>query len=148
MAEDIPDEHEVSRHIDSPHKWKLEEQEFVEASLFEFPSGQSESLVWRKYAPDLATVHNLGCERQQTKRVTKPSWTYVGAITASVASIRAIQTTAGHGFTVEHAPEEGIWHAHVSIRAGAGGAPNKAHKMDLKEHLRCVFSALEAHSCA
>ena len=147
MAEDIPGDHEVSRHIDSPHKWKLEEQEFVELSVFEFPNGQAESVVWRKYAQDLAGVHRLGCERQKVKRATKPAWTYVGAITATVNRIRSIQTKAGHGFSVEHAPEDGEWHAHVSIRTSDGGSLNKAHKMDLREHLRGVFSGLEPHTC-
>jgi hypothetical protein len=148
MVEDIPDEQLVSRHIDSPHKWKPEEREFVEERLFEFPKpDEAESLVWRKYAPTLDAVHKLGCGRQQEKRATKPNWTYEGAITTHVAAIRSIQTKDGHGFSVVHAPDEGIWHAHVCYRKQDGQEFNRVHKMDLKEHLRGVFSDLEPHTC-
>lgn len=148
MVEEIPAGDCVTRIVDSPHKWRPEEREFVDATLFEFPGGEPESVVWRKYKPDIADVHSMGCERQREKRAAgRDSWTYEGAITAQVKAIRDIATPEG-GFAVEHAPDEGQWHVHVSMRAADGVKLNKAHKMNLKEHLRRAFTALEAHKCA
>lgn len=149
MVEDIPAGHQVSRHIDSPHKWKPEERTLIDANVFEFPGGQVESVVWRKYAVGIAAVHELGCQRQRVKREGgKATWTYEGAITAEVDRIRAIKTSEGHGFHVEHAPEEGNWHAHISLMPAPGQQLNKGHKINLKEWLRGVFSPVEVHTCA
>ncbi|MGN6828881.1 hypothetical protein [Paucibacter sp. M5-1] len=146
MVEEIPPEDQVSRHIDAPHKWKPAEQEFEEARLFEFPRDEPESVVWRHYAPSIAEIHQMGCQRQAEKRPAKPSYTYVGAITATAEAIRAIRVK-GHGFQLEHAPEEGLWHAHVSYLKEPNAEFNRAHKLDLKEHLRKAFGPLESHSC-
>lgn len=148
MVEDIPAGHRISRHIDSPHKWKPEERAFIDANVFEFPGGQVESAVWRKYAVEIEAVHELGCERQRAKREGgKSAWTYEGAITAEVDRVREIRTREGHGFHLEHAPEEGLWHVHISMVPASGQLLNKGHKIDLKEWLRKVFSTIEAHSC-
>ena len=100
MVEAIPREDLVSRLVDSPHKWSRAERQFVEASLFEFPSQQSESVVWRKYVPEIAAVHALGCAMQATKREAKPTWTYEGAVSTKVSAIRDIKNQAGDGFFV------------------------------------------------
>lgn len=146
MVEEILPEDQVSRHIDAPHKWKVAEAAFDEPKLFEFPSDNPESVVWRKYAPLLDKVHQMGCERQAVKRERRPDYTYIGAITATAAAIRAIRVN-GHGFQLEHSPDEGQWHAHVSYLREPTAEFNRAHKMDLKERLRGVFGALEPHRC-
>jgi hypothetical protein len=148
MVEEILPEDQVSRHIDAPHKWKVAEAAFEEQRLFEFPGDKAESVVWRKYVPLLAEVHRMGCERQAQKREKRPDYTYVGAITSTAAAIRAIRVKDGHGFQLEHEPDEGQWHVHLSYLRRPGAEFTRVHKMDLKEHLRNVFSQLEAHTCA
>lgn len=147
MVEEILPDHQVSRHVDAPHKWKLAEAAFEEQRLFEFPKDQAESVVWRKHVPLIGDVHHMGCLRQAQKRESRPDYTYVGAITSTAAAIRSIRIKDGHGFQLEHAPEEGLWHAHVSYLRRPDAEFTRAHKMDLKEHLRNVFGALDRHTC-
>lgn len=148
MVEDIPPGDDVSRYIDSPHKWSSAERKVIDSTLFEFPRPEEvESVVWRKYAPHLDDVHALGCERQKLKRETKPSWTYEGAITARVAEIRQLKNIAGDGFTVVHAPDEGRYHAHIGLAMAGGDDRIRQRKSDLKERLRGVFSQPDAHVC-
>ena len=150
MVEAIPGEDLVSRLVDSPHKWSRAERHFVEARLFEFPSQKPESVVWRKYASEIAAVHALGCAMQATKREANPNWTYEGAVSTKVSAIRDIKNQAGDGFFVEHVPEEGQHHAHVGYVLSAGGENLKNRKIDLKEFLRNAFFAagFEQHECA
>lgn len=148
MVEDIPSEDEVSRHVDSPDKWHPNEKRFIEDRLFIFKRPEEvESVVWRKYARTIDAVHALGCGRQAQKREGNPYWTYEGAITASVAAIRAIRTVAGDAFQVVHAPDEGIHHAHIECQLADTQQFLKQRKSDLKEYLRNVFGALESHKC-
>ena len=150
MVEAIPGEDLVSRLVDSPRRWSRIERHFFEASLFEFNSQQPESVVWRKYAPEIAAVHALGCEMQATKRAAKPGWTYEGAVSTKVSAIRDIKNQAGDGFFVEHVPEEGQHHAHVGYVLSAGSENLKTRKLDLREFLRNAFFAagFEQHECA
>jgi hypothetical protein len=149
MVEQIPSEHEVSRYIDSPEKWDADELRFKEDRLFLFKQPDyAESVVWRKYAPAILDVHQLGCERQKHRRAISPHWTYQGAITASVQSIRNIRGNhAGDTFEVVHAPDEGVHHAHIEMRLSDETALLKQRKVDLKERLRLVFSDLDPHTC-
>lgn len=151
MVEAIPDEDLVSRLVDSPHKWSQAERKFVEARLFEFPSHDPvESVVWRKYKPDIAAVHALGCVMQAAKREAKPNWTYEGAVSTQVLAIRGIRNQVGDGFSVAHAPDEGEHHAHVGYVLVAGDENLKHRKADLKEFLRNTFltAGFEQHECA
>lgn len=150
MVEAILGSDLVSRLVDSPHKWSRAERRFVEVSLFEFPSQQPESVVWRKYASKIAAVHALGCAMQATKREANPNWTYEGAVSTKVSAIRDIKNLAGDGFFVEHVPEEGQHHAHVGYVFSAGPENLKKRKIDLKEFLRNAFFAggVEQHECA
>lgn len=150
MVEDIPSEDAVSRMIDSPEKWSPEEQKFIDERVFLFKTpDEVESVVWRKYAPELADVHAIGCRRQADKRRNEAhsSWTYEGAATAAVNAIRSIQTIKGDRVEVSHAPDEGIHHAHLELRFSAGNDHRKHRKTDLKEAVRNLFSVMEAHQC-
>lgn len=146
--EEIPAGDLVSRHVDSPDKWLPEERIFVELRLFMFQRPEEvESVVWRKYAPLLSDVHTLGCDRQKVRREDKPHWTYEGAITATVADIREIQTPVGDGFEVLHDPDEGVHHAHIKYRLAQVQDGLRQRKLDLKERLRKSFGALDSHAC-
>ena len=107
QVEEIPADHYVSRHIDLPHKY-ADDAGLIWQRVFEFPGGVGESVVWRQYKPSVAEVHALGCDRQDLKRSQypekNPPWTYIGAMTAQVQQLRAIETRRGHGFVVEHKP--------------------------------------------
>jgi hypothetical protein len=120
MVEVIPGDDLVSRLVDSPHKWSRAERRFCEPNLFEFPSEKPESVIWRKYAPEVAGLHAMGCAMQATKRAAKPDWTYEGAVSAKASEIRSIRNKAAHSFFVEHAPAEGLHHAHVGYLLLAG----------------------------
>lgn len=150
MIEEIPDEDLVRRHIDSPHKWNADEAKLVDDNVFQFPSadGEVESLVWSRYKPAVGDVHAMGCDKQAQKRAAgKTAWTYIGAMTASAGLIRSIRTVDGHGFELEHAPAEGVWHVHISYMRRDGQKLNKPQKNDLKEHLRKAFGAVDHHVC-
>lgn len=149
MVEAIPGRDLVSRLVDSPHKWSRAEQHFVEANLFAFPAQKPESVVWRKYASEIAAVHAMGCAMQAAKRVANPNWSYEGAVSTKVSAIRDIENQAGDRFFVEHVPEEGQHHAHVGYVLSAGGENLKTRKIDLKEFLRNAFleSGFEQHEC-
>lgn len=148
MLEAIPSEDQVSRQVDSPHKWHPEEERFIEVNLFQLAGPREvESLVWRKYAPELSDVHLLGCNRQAEKRTTRPDWTYEGAITAQVGAVRSIVNREGDRFEIVHAPDEGLHHAHIEYRLVEAQERKKQRKNDLKEFLRAVFSPLVAHKC-
>ncbi|CAN7779848.1 hypothetical protein LJR084_008128 [Variovorax sp. LjRoot84] len=145
-VEHIPDEDVVSRLIDAPHKVSADDELKWEC-VFEFPAGQPESVVWRKYKPAIDDVHRSGCERQKTKRVDKPAWTYKGAISSAVGSIRAIRNARGHGFQVLHEPSEGQEHAEVAYLVG-GDALQKNDKTELKSMLRDAFADQDPHDCS
>lgn len=148
-VEEIPSADHVSRYIDSPHKFSPQERELIAPNVFQLPSsdGQRESLVWRKYKPAIEDVHALGCAIQWVKRAANPNWTYEGAISAKVECIRQIKSKLGGGFSVEHAPAEGIHHAEVKYRVADGRKLGTAEKLDLKQMLRDVFSPMESHVC-
>lgn len=60
-VEEIPIGDEISRHIEFPRTYDRERRMILEA-VFEFPGGEPESVVWRKYAATDDEVHKLGCE--------------------------------------------------------------------------------------
>lgn len=148
--EAIPNEDEVSRHIDSPFRFSSTERKVIEISVFEFPSaeGNRESLVWRKYKPTLAELHVMGCERQAHKRATRSDWTYEGAITIVVGVARQLQNGRGHRFLIEHDPQEGIHHVSVRLFHPEGRELKKADKTELKDMLVKAFGPMDPHSCA
>lgn len=124
------------------------ERALIWPNVFEFPGGLGESLVWRAYAPTDDEVHALGCERERNVRQRKPDMRYAGFITAVTGSIRRIRTAAGHGFAVEHKPEEGDHHAEIRYAIAPGVTTlSKSAKADLKVTLREAFGPLVSHTC-
>lgn len=157
QVEEIPADHYVSRHIDLPHKY-ADDAGLIWQRVFEFPGGVGESVVWRQYKPSVAEVHALGCDRQDLKRSQypekNPPWTYIGAMTAQVQQLRAIETRRGHGFVVEHKPldddgsDQGIYHAEITYKVHPDNPLNKNDKTELKELIQRVFGPLDTHVCA
>jgi hypothetical protein len=148
-VEQIPDEGEIHRQLDFPSMYN-DAREMIWQNIFQFPGGQSESVVWSKYVPSADDVHRLGCEREASTRARKPDMRYVGFITSTAGAIRGITTRAGHAFAVNHAPCEGVHHAEISYKAGGDRQPDqlkKNEKNELKLALQAVFGELVSHSC-
>lgn len=145
-VEPIPDEDAIHRQIYFPRMYD-DAKEMIWGVVFQFPRGEPESVVWCKYAPTADDVHRIGCDRESTTRERTPDVRYVGFITSAARAIRRITTRSGHGFSVNHAPAEGIHHAEISYRSKDGAGLKKSEKSELKFSLRQVFGALVPHSC-
>jgi hypothetical protein len=103
-----------------------------------FPSlSEGESLIWRKYAVENAQAHAIGMELDREGR------RYRGFSNAIVASIRTVKNPDGHGFKLEHLPEEGrLYHAEVGYAPQQGVDFIKIHRTHLKVLLNTLFSKL------
>jgi hypothetical protein len=143
--EDISDNAEVRRLVDYPRMDNR--SELIWENVFEFPKEQGESVIWSKYAPTADDVHKVGCEREATKRETKPEMRYSGFIPALVRTIRAIRTIRGHGFQVRHEPDQGDHHAEIIYVPADQLELKKADKLELKFALKGAFGQLVGHSC-
>jgi hypothetical protein len=152
MVEQIPSEDLVSRFIDSPKKWSIAETKFLDENMFIFQkdAGYEESLIWRRYAAKIEDVHSLGCEIQASKQASGKDWTYVGAVTTGVGSVRALSNSQNDSFYVVHAPQEGQAHAHVGFHMQPSDENKKQRRADLAEVIRLFFATLklEPHACA
>jgi hypothetical protein len=144
--EQIPEDDEVSRLLFAP-LMGAPGGDLVWDNVFQFPSadGYCESVVWRKYAPTIADVHLLGCNKQYTRPADKKLITYTGAITATVANILKLASKNGVKFKVEHYPPDGIYHVHVAYEFD--GTISKNDKVELKSELRKVFGQRSDHTC-
>lgn len=144
QPEKIQPDEVVSRWIFHPHKIN-EYGSLLWENIFQFQRkhGRTESLVWHKYAPGLACVHRRGCAEQKPEGKT-----YRGAITALAGKITSYRNQNGHGLIVEHAPQEGRWHAEVRYDLDSRKEFTGQDKVDLIEHLRGVFSEFSEHSCS
>lgn len=145
MSENIPDEDMISRLLFEPSMRRSDD--IVWENVFQFPSkdGGCESVVWRKYAPEIVDVHAKGCEKQladHNKGNTRS--TYFGAFTGNVGSIRELRSGSGISFTIEHVPEQGIFHAHIAFPPGS----KKTDRGELKVMLKAQFGPVESHTCA
>lgn len=147
VVEQIPDADHVSRLVDHPHKIS-DHGELLWQNIFLFSEGV-ESLVWRKYCPEIADVHALGCAQQARKRESGRATTYKGAITSVAERIRTLRSAKGHGFKVEHRPEDdqGQHHAEVELAYANGAQATKAERSELKRMIHSVWNPLEAHAC-
>jgi hypothetical protein len=142
--EDVPDEDILNRWIEYPHMYNLDSESLTGPSVFKFPNGRPESVVWRKYVHTIADVHRLGFEKvekhnQNHERDRQRE--YRGTIQATTGSIRAVNSR-GHGFSVIHAPAEGAHHVQISYRVASGSQLKPGDKANLKEHLFNCFSRL------
>jgi hypothetical protein len=140
-AEFIPNRDSVNRQIDFPNMYN-DVKDLIWENVFQFLEGQPESVVWGKYAPTPDDVHRIGCEREANTRERKPQMRYVGYLPSTAGVIRDIKTRPGHGFSVIHAPLEGIHHAEIAYRATADRKLTKGEKTELKFALRQVFGDL------
>jgi hypothetical protein len=145
----IPDEDAIHRQIDFPRMYN-DAKDMIWENIFQFPGGAPESVVWEKYAPTPANIHDLGCEREKKACERNPDIQYVGFISSIASAVRVIRTRPGHGFSVDHAPCEGLHHAEISYKPiGDRNADQlkRGEKNELKLALRKVFGSLVPHSC-
>jgi hypothetical protein len=152
-VEDISDEAIVSRLILFPQMYSepLVGKELHWPNVFQFQRKYSfrESLVWRQYASEDQDVHWLGEQQEKRKRENatqqgknNTNIKYKGFISAKTEHIRAISTTNGYRFFVEHVPKEGRYHAEVGYASADATPP--AEKADLKMRLKNTFSEIVA----
>jgi len=105
-----------------------------------------ESLAWRKYAPSIADVHNLGCSKQRNDRAAGRNSTYFGALTGNAGNVRNLRSKNGGRFEILHAPDEGIHHVHITFQNVE--RLTKSDKTELKVLIRGQFAARSEHQCA
>jgi hypothetical protein len=143
VAELIPDLDDISRLLFEP-VMRLD-KDLIWENVFQFPTsgGQTESLVWRKYAATIAEVHALGCGHQAAARQKGKSAAYFGGISGNVGDIRSLKSANGISFTIDHFPDEGQEHAHIGFTAGS----QKNDRNSLKVLLRSKFGSVESHTC-
>ena len=137
----------MSRLIDFPSMYNTSRSEIALELVFTFPGGQEESLIWRKYAPYDSDVHRFGCDKEAVKRVYKPEARYEGFGTTTARKIRTYKNARGHGFSVRHAPEEGIHHAVVAYLPADGIPMQRGDRTELKLSLGAMFSNVSHHTC-
>lgn len=150
LVEPIPDQDGIHRQVDFPRMYN-DAREMIWDNIFQFSQGHPESIVWSKYAPSDDDVHHLGCERESRTRSRRPDTRYVGFISSTAGAVRGITTRAGHGFSVLHAPSEGIHHAEINYQPADGRRLDelkRSEKNELKLALRSVFGELIPHACA
>lgn len=112
--------------------------------MFQSSDGRCESLVWRKYATEIAVVHNFGCAKQTADRDKgRTRCAYIGAITAIAKNIRSLRSAKGIQFLLLHVPDEGNHHAHITFSDNS----TKNDRNELKYMLKAVFGNLEEHVC-
>jgi hypothetical protein len=144
-VEPIPNEDAIHRQVDFPGMYN-DAKALIWENVFQFPNGEPESLVWGKYAATADEVHRIGCDREAKTRQRNPDMRYIGFISSTAGVVRAIKTRPGHGFSVVHAPAEGIHHAAVSYLSAGGTKLKRNEKSELKLALRQVFGGLVPHS--
>lgn len=137
MVEHVPNEDMVSRLIYRPRMFG-DHSGLTWDVVFEFPKGECESTVWRKYAPERGDVHTIGREIEALIKRRNPHTSYTGFISANVGQVRSIRTARGHGFAVSHEPDEGLHHVEICFSPADGGL-QKADRIELKLLLRQTF---------
>jgi hypothetical protein len=140
-VENIPDEDSVSRLVDYPHGFG-DDRTLIWQNVFQFPDGQGESVIWRKYASSSNDVHLIGFKREMLKQQKSPQMRYEGFLTGKVKCIREIQTKNGHRFEVIHAPCEGQAHAEIRYAPSPSAKLTKPEKAELKLALQSCFGQL------
>jgi hypothetical protein len=117
---------------------RSEDKDLIWPNIFQFPSadGQVESLVWRRHAPKIEDVHRIGCEKQRNDRAKgRANSTYFGAITGNVGDIKTVKSKSGKSFTIVHAPEQGVHHAHLGFSEGSTKADRTELKVEMSRSL-------------
>lgn len=106
--------------------------ELKEKEVFDFPDFQPESLVWRRFAPQDRHVHWIGQRMASAPSKSGKIRRYLGFLSADCHAITTFRTAAGFGFSVSHAPTEGLQHAHISFYSESGDLPGKPHRSELR----------------
>ena len=155
----VPDDARFTRLIFFPFMFR---NEFLDPRFtfqFKFRNGNAnrqESLIWRFFIPLDYLIDCLGCLQQHNKNEKKvaegkdPMVQYRGHRNAFCRAIRAIRTDKDYCFELIHAPEDGIYHVHVSIVPPVGGTLNGMNKTilnDLRDELFRSFDDLKDHQC-
>ena len=143
ITEHIDDVDILSRWVFEP-QMTFVEKELIYKNLFDFPNGQSESAVWRKYAIADQDVHDFGTKFEEIKRNKNPKTTYKGFCSSAAEAIRNLKFSDvdGHGFKIDHEPDEGNYHAHVSYDFANGTKYEdvlKSRRQQLRYNLSKVF---------
>jgi hypothetical protein len=125
-----------------------EAHEFIWPSIFEFPNGAGESVVWAQYAPQPIDVHGHGSEIEARIQKRKPETKYEGYISSQAGTVRQRTNARGHGFRVSHAPEEGVHHAEIHFAPKVATEFTKLDRNELKEALKTCFSPLQVYDRA
>lgn len=148
-VEDIPNDNLLSRYVFLPDMYRPDAgllwQGFAQ---FETPGPDQkeaphESVAWRKYLVTDTDVHSKGQTLEQYKRQRRNEVRYVGFGTAQAVAVRGAQTSAGHGYSLMHEPEDGAdEHTRLSLRHASGEVTKKfrpTEKNDLRELLSNIF---------
>ena len=152
--EHVPGEDTVNRHVYRPYMYK--EDVIDPRQAFMFPKKcerRRESVIWRRYVRSIEDVHALGCEkeaRDNSSREPENQRRYMGCLESLVGRVRAIVNTSGHGFSVDHAPEEGVHHVHIEVRPVDGMTIDdvtKTEMNDLRDEIYRIFAPLIPYSC-
>jgi hypothetical protein len=147
VPEDIPGADNVSRHLFAP-SMGCPGGDLIWVNVFMFKTERSyrESVVWRRYAVDIAEVHALGCAKQVADRdAGKKDCAYFGALTGNVDELRSIKSKNGAGLQVLHVPAEGFHHAEISYLHDRELTKND--KAELKDGIKKKFLARADHRC-
>ncbi len=136
QVELIPDRDWVSRFLFFPKSFKEGSSEIAEEGFitFEQNKGYSDSLVWRKYAPENQQVHAIGSCVEAKKKERNPDAEYKGFMSAQAKEIRSIEVE-GTRLDVKHIPEEGIHHAEVYCIPGTKAKIKGSVRSDIKVRL-------------
>jgi hypothetical protein len=147
-VEEIPNADLISRLIEIPKTYERERGQILE-TVFEFPNGDGESVVWRKYARTDDDVHHFGRlwetakrKREEERHQRESQMRYVGFAQNVTEVVREFRTARGHGFKVFHVPKEGIQHAEVSYDPRDGQQFIRTDRAELKLAIAKMFSVL------
>lgn len=149
--EEIPDGDTVAKSIFFPKDFNTL-RELIWESLFQFPTNKEtnkpygESVIWEKYAATTTDKHSIGLLIAENRREKNPNCSYEGYTTSLTQIIRQIQNSNGHGFDVEHKPEEGIYHAEILYKVDPDKELKKSDKTELKGYLTKVFTTFVANN--
>jgi hypothetical protein len=144
VAEDIPDDDSVSRTVEFPIHFS-NVRDLIWEKVFLFGDAGRISTIWRKYAADDEHVHAIGLGIVETKNERlrssgkEPDRKYEGFVTGQVGSIRNIRTVRGHGFQVDHAPNEGRHHVHIAYLPAGDTKLKPSERAELRERIANLF---------
>ncbi|WP_137109677.1 hypothetical protein [Rhodobacter sp. SY28-1] len=101
-------------------------------AVFEFPKLEPDSIFWDRFAPNAECIHWLGKRMEAASRAEGRVRNYIGFLNARARDIREFRSAAGFGFSIAHAPREGLHHVHISFRSEDGVTPNKPQRAELR----------------